>query len=1222
MNLKKLLAGVTAAAVVVNSALSVVSFAPIVGAASVMEDKEFVDAVTWAFENGLSKFNSPEAFMPYDLITREQFAKFSAAFGVTNLCLEPDAMAACDFSDIPADPTLDEYVVLACQLGLVKGFDGKFAPTASIKKSEVLTILSRALSAVAGQDAPSETGVNPRWAEHFSAMRAAGITKETDVYAVDRPVTRYEALLMLYRARDEEATCGDIDLSDLLDDLFNGDDTDDGDDMDDEEDDDDNGTVEASDGTVEVSLSSDTPNGGSVPGNASVTIAKFDFCATEDDVSVGNVTLTRYGIGSDDVVDNVALFLEDGRRLTNAKSFNSEDMAQLSVKPRLNVPADECVTVEVVAQIGDSDYVSNEEFEIGIDAAVDVNTNGAVDGDFPVRANEFEVAGVDAPTVEITPDGKLSNVELGQEGVEVADFEIENTDSEGSVSITSITFTDGESNAEDALENFVLECDNQEVDTVETVADELLTFSFPEGVEVDEGQTVDCVVLADVVGQPGETVSFYIDEELDVRGEDDQFGVGVDVNVSGYPEGSQDVDIVDGELTIVEQNIDADEIKENDDDVVLGDFKVIVNAGADLFIEDINFDLNRTAGAQTGALDTIFENFELFDVTNNTRYDLEVGTCSNTTCALGEENIDLFLPDGGEVQFQVRADTRTTFPAGVANEVSVQLTLDANPNNSDLVIKEDDDDQRLTDITPSNITFDTIDLVTSTIEVNGVNLTSVDVVVGAENVDLVMFEVETDDVSSAFINGFTFDISGSGDSDHISAVRLWKKVTGGRELIDEEGGFDIAANGEINFENFDEIEIEPSSSQLFLVTVDIVDDDNIAGDSFEGSVTDIEADDEDNDDLPAPGLPVDSNRTVSIIGAGELAIEADTSDSETDRPRHALGGVESDFVASFEFTANDEAVEIEDLYLQMSGDTGNFSDAILEVVFYDDDKTTEIYRETVSSNVETVNGYSGVRLNDFNYTVEEGSTNIYVAIVPDEIGDNRNGVQTDDIRFALFVDSTDAQGVDSDDDLTGDVQSDESLAFDVIPVHISNLEVSTKDENGTTVVDGELNSTTEKLAVVNITANSWNNTKPSGSDAEIAIDTLTLNVSTSSLSGVAASDFRLRRLNDSSESALTGASFAGGLLTFNLDAGWANDNILDSSEEVSYVVEFNNVSFSLTDGSVSIEFDEGDGSEIVYYDSTYDIGAGECDAEYNCGPIDELRFNGTFLGSVSVADNN
>lgn len=757
MNLKKFLAGVTAAAVVANSLLSVVSVAP-VGAASVEQDAEFIAALQWAYDEGMTKYNTPDGFMPYDLITREQLAKFVAAFGVTNLCLEPDAMAACDFSDIPADPTLDEYVVLACQLGLVKGFDGKFAPTASAKKNEMLTILSRALAAVAGQDAPSET-TTPRWAGHFSAMRAAGITKETDVYAVDRPVTRYEALLMLYRARDEEATCGDIDLSDLLDDLFNGDDTDD-------EEEDDEGDVGASDGTLEVSLSSDTPNGGSVPGNASVTVAKFDFCADEDDVSVGNIVLSRYGIGSDDVVDSVALFLEDGTRITNAKSFNSENRAQLTVKPRLNVPAGECVTVEVVAKIGDSDDVSNEEFEIGIDDEVDVNTNGTVDGDFPVRANEFEVAGVNAPTVEITPDGTLSNVELGQKGVEVADFEIENTDNEGDVTITSLTFTDGESNAEDAMENFILECNGDEVATVESTSDELLTFNFPEGVEVREGQTVDCVILADVIGQAGETVSFYIDEELDVRGEDDRYGVGIDVDVSNYGEAQgQDVDIIAGELTLVEQNIDADEIKENDDDVILGDFKVIVNAGQDLYIEDIAFDLTTVSngGAWSGVITNLFENFELYDVTNNTRYDLETSSCttpsSTPTCVIGEENIDLFLPDGGEVQLQVRADTKTSFPTDVANNVSVRLSLDADPTGSDLVIKEDADNERLTDLTPSQITFDTIDLVESSIEVNGIRLTSVDVVVGAENVDAVMFEIETDDVSSAFVNNFTFDFA-------------------------------------------------------------------------------------------------------------------------------------------------------------------------------------------------------------------------------------------------------------------------------------------------------------------------------------------------------------------------------------------------------------------------------------------------------------------------------
>jgi hypothetical protein len=78
------------------------------------------------YENGLTKYNTEDAFMPYATLTREQFGKFAASFAVTNLCLEADESASCSFSDLPADPSLEDYVVLACQLGLLKGSNGKF----------------------------------------------------------------------------------------------------------------------------------------------------------------------------------------------------------------------------------------------------------------------------------------------------------------------------------------------------------------------------------------------------------------------------------------------------------------------------------------------------------------------------------------------------------------------------------------------------------------------------------------------------------------------------------------------------------------------------------------------------------------------------------------------------------------------------------------------------------------------------------------------------------------------------------------------------------------------------------------------------------------------------------------------------------------------------------------------------------------------------------------
>ena len=62
MNLKKILLGSLA---VVVAAVSLAS------ANAALNDAEFTSALSWAYENGLTKYNSEDAFIPYANITRE-----------------------------------------------------------------------------------------------------------------------------------------------------------------------------------------------------------------------------------------------------------------------------------------------------------------------------------------------------------------------------------------------------------------------------------------------------------------------------------------------------------------------------------------------------------------------------------------------------------------------------------------------------------------------------------------------------------------------------------------------------------------------------------------------------------------------------------------------------------------------------------------------------------------------------------------------------------------------------------------------------------------------------------------------------------------------------------------------------------------------------------------------------------------------------------------------
>lgn len=145
MNLKKLFAGLTAIAVVAGFALATPS-----ANGQLINDPEFDAALDWAYNEGLTRYNTQADFNPYGTLTREQFAKFASVYGATNLCLPADMDASCTFSDVAqADYTLVSSVELACQMGLVKGYDGMYGYTDPVTKAEVLTVLSRAISAAA-----------------------------------------------------------------------------------------------------------------------------------------------------------------------------------------------------------------------------------------------------------------------------------------------------------------------------------------------------------------------------------------------------------------------------------------------------------------------------------------------------------------------------------------------------------------------------------------------------------------------------------------------------------------------------------------------------------------------------------------------------------------------------------------------------------------------------------------------------------------------------------------------------------------------------------------------------------------------------------------------------------------------------------------------------------------------------------------------------------------
>jgi hypothetical protein len=162
---------------------------------SVIDDEEFVAAVERMHENGLTKYDSAETYRGSELLTREQAAKFFSQFSINVLLNVIDMTKYCEFDDLSnADPSLRNSILVSCLLNLFHGSNGQFFPQEPLTKAQAVAVLIRALEGYQPED------LDPWWYYYHARAVELGVTNEQDVTKLDKPVSRYEMALMLYRA--------------------------------------------------------------------------------------------------------------------------------------------------------------------------------------------------------------------------------------------------------------------------------------------------------------------------------------------------------------------------------------------------------------------------------------------------------------------------------------------------------------------------------------------------------------------------------------------------------------------------------------------------------------------------------------------------------------------------------------------------------------------------------------------------------------------------------------------------------------------------------------------------------------------------------------------------------------------------------------------------------------------------------------------------------------
>jgi hypothetical protein len=117
-------------------------------------------------------------------------------FAVQVFNKKTDETKICNFVDIgTADYSLSAHIVQACKLGIMKGgSDGYFLPLNNLSKGQAIAVIIRLFN-----NGLMEEGVTPWYKNYYEKAKELGLTKEANIDALERPLTRYELVLLLYR---------------------------------------------------------------------------------------------------------------------------------------------------------------------------------------------------------------------------------------------------------------------------------------------------------------------------------------------------------------------------------------------------------------------------------------------------------------------------------------------------------------------------------------------------------------------------------------------------------------------------------------------------------------------------------------------------------------------------------------------------------------------------------------------------------------------------------------------------------------------------------------------------------------------------------------------------------------------------------------------------------------------------------------------------------------
>lgn len=757
---------VTATAAALSIVLSIVS--PVVGVKAADASLEAANRLA-ALGVIVDSSANPSAYNLGSSITRREMLKV-----MMNLSsVEVSDTCEGKFSDLPASDWGCKYAEAALKAGFIAA-NPKFRPNDLVTEAEALKMIMQARG-VAKTEGIADWAAAYADAAVKAGILAAGTTVSTTVSA-KRSMVFVSADSAVTNTTGDSAEGSEDDLDGIFDGIFDedGEDMEEGDTTDEDTTDEDTTTTLPT-GDLEVSLNPASPDGDDLPNGADgVHVLSFDLTAGSTDAALTDLTFERTGFG-EDAAKAVYLFTDSGR-VSKSKTFNSDDEANVTISPALVVKAGATVTVKALVDTNSTEY---GEFSVVLKTVNGDSVSGVVSDKFDVKEldNGATVLNFNAGSVD-------TSITAGEVQADVAEFDLENDGNvtNSDISVSSITLKEEGTIGEEYLDNLTLVVAGDEVATA-SMNGKYVTFNLDTPVVIKDGKTTTFTVQADILGGAGDDIKFVLDADGDIVASASKYtGVNVVNNYAGT-----EVDVEAGELTLYAIDATKDEVRDDTDNVVLGQLKLVNVAGQNLELKNLGVALETT---YSGVL-SVLENVQL--LVNGSSYDLDADTSvtTDTGVTFSETDLDIVIPQGTTV-FTVIADTLDDLRDGE----TVSMTLDATATAT-FKVEETDDDTVVDDVTPSSLSWDDVEISQPEATVSKVSLAPVTVVKGSSELTALQFEVKANSVSDLSMDKVVVNVSASGGTateikDYVSAVSLYKGSVSASNLLDSVNGTKIA----------------------------------------------------------------------------------------------------------------------------------------------------------------------------------------------------------------------------------------------------------------------------------------------------------------------------------------------------------------------------------------------------------------------------------------------